>query len=680
MSRVYLVFFVSLVTAICFHASVQAQTPSSNATDDVVAHVTTPTDDGTSSDFTISFTCSDSHHLFVSEHAIDLQATIQYTGVATNAEVKVLVSSATGTVISSRSLYLDFPKQNDIAIPIILDKSLPKGCYLIEIFIFIKDQIDWKHAATTVTIWDGPAMIRNQSFGISYAGSLTDERAWRDLDAFKLAGIGWVRFPFLGWIPQGEATPAAAEMYDRFMREATDRGFSLLPAFTPQISTDPAVNPVQAEKDFYESLLAATTRYGFKMHTWEFQKIIPPTKPTGMRGISYGDIAKARAAMRKENKTLTAILPLETPMSTNALEMFFYRLPAKKDLIGIHYNFDSIPEFKNPISPAPTFERENIYKTAMKSLKYAPKIWVTETGFNPPKQRPQLPPVALQAALMSRAYILNRAMGFEKTFWRHNPANSYETPFTNADGSWQPTLFALYNTMKEMNNVTSIINFPIKESSTSTLHAFIFVIADGGKKSKPHYRLAVWSERDVTRKALVLTTSALHVTVRDLWGNAIELQPINNTAVVQSDEYPRFIDIGNDKNPELRLASGIVEFEKAILVVSTVENEYTGKLALRNNQVFFKGEMSGEVSFSLWPSENEAVVKTFSLAPYMHDIFEIPITIPESATGNLKSGREICELNADITIQGRRFGRITMPIYYYPMQQKGEDSPFSLLQ
>ena len=202
------------------------------------------------------------------------------------------------------------------------------------------------HGSTQFNLWNGPVTTANEQFGISYNGPLNTARTLRDLDIFRLAGIKWLRFPLQGWLPQGEAHPAGAELYNTFIEEASNRGFNLMANFLPKTTVVPSVNPLQTSRELNESLLAATTHYGFKVKYWELQRIKPdPAFPT-MKGIGFPLLAAARQTLAKtdKSKSLHAVFTIDDPLQWNAVELFSQKLPATNDILGLRYDFIGLPE------------------------------------------------------------------------------------------------------------------------------------------------------------------------------------------------------------------------------------------------------------------------------------------------------------------------------------------------
>lgn len=632
-----------LLFAIASHAEIVVS-PNAGLEIDLNGNGETATTQG----INISFTCGTPNHLFLPGQPISLTAHITNTGETQDLQIGVRVLSELGCQLFAlddiRTIAKD--KTVDESVTFGADERLPNDSY--QVVVTANEVV----GTTRFGVWNGPAAQRSTLFGISYSGPLAEDRTLTDLDLFKQAGIGWLRFPLNGWIPQGEAVSANAASYDKFIQSALDRQMTLLAAFTPQVSVDPAVNPVQAEKDYHESLLAAATRYAPQIKTWELLTVKPPLYPVGMKGIGYPELVKGREALRHFDKSLQAIIPLEHPMTANALEMFFYHMPQKDDVIGFHYNFLGRPENKDANPKPPIFELAQITSDGKQALKRSPTKWVTEYGFDATKD---LPNAVYQAAVISRAIILNRNAGIARTFWRHDPSSHYDLPFTTSDGTPMPSLLAVRTTLEKLEGVISVT--PVSASANGTN---IFLLKyNGSKHEKAHYALVAWSDNEATRSGVVLKTPATKVTVTDLWGNTIELQPYNNTTIFQVDEFPRFVDLGTEGRVELRGAGGCAYFSSRRMVL-TPGGANKIMFTLRNDPLLFSGNISGELRFHAWPIGTDVVTSAFALTPQSDHDAVLPLTIPENA----RSGKELCDVSVEIMMGSRRIGYLSLPVFY----------------
>ncbi|HEY3378490.1 MAG TPA: hypothetical protein VGL77_13445, partial [Armatimonadota bacterium] len=608
-----------LLSASLVYAEAKAESaPADEVIVDVASANPAPSPNGVS----ITFSSASPGNFFLPGQTIELVAHVHNPGEAQDAKVSVIVTTGLGCVVYSESSTKALPAKSTLDFPITLGATsiLPNGSYLVGVLV------DMAYGATRVSVWNGPAAFQSSLFGVSYAGPLNTKQTTTDLDRFKQAGINWIRFPLQGWIPQGEAAPAGSDMYDTFVREASNRGMSLLAAFLPQVSVDPSVDPVQAEKDFRESLLAATTRYAFKVPEWELLPIKPKPYPVGLKGISYDLLASGRTALTRMNKGLHVVIGLDTPIPENALRMFFYKLPANGDAIGIHYNFVGIPENQNAAPKPPVFEMTPLAQKSQKELRHASPVWATEYGFDPTKKLPQ---DVHQAALLARAVILNRAMGIERTFWRHDPASHDDLPLTCADGSAQPSLLALRTTLEALDGVREVQ--PVARSFDG-VHLLLLRYGSSGKKrsQETSWKLVAWSETDESRAGMVLKTAAKTVAVTDLWGNTVELHPVQQTAIFQVDEYPRFINLGNTGEANIINLGDNMGFATKYKVL-TPGGEQNVAFNLRNNQQYFTGNIAGELRFTVWPAKPKTVTQKFALSPYEAlGNMAIPLTIPDN--------------------------------------------------
>ena len=592
MSRTHHLFLLPLFALCCFSTPVfAAATPPAAGSGDIVVDttVTTPAAMAAQHQIVISFTSTAPHNLFLHGQPVLVTAHLVNHDKAQDVTITVRVTSAMGSVLSNDVFPRSLKEQESVDLPIPIGDektALPNGIYQVMVIAGMS------YSTTDVGVWNGPLDKGYGGFGISYDGPLNTDRTLADLDLFKLAGINWIRFPLQGWTPQGEAIPPEADTYKQFIREASDRDFNLLAAFTPHVSVDPSINSVQANKEYVESLLAAAGMFNYKVKNWELCCVKPAPFPDDLKGITYAETGPAREALRRYDKTLHAIFPLDDPLADNAMRLFFYNLPPKEDIIGINYNFVGIPENGKAIPKTPVVSMPDIENNATKTIKRQPPIWVTEYGFDPQKGE-RLPSAAYQAAMISRAIILDKVAGIQRTFWRQDPDSQYDLPFTCDDGSAQPSLLALRTTLQELNGVTAIS--PIVVSEDQEIHAFLLQYGGARKHQKPmnvHYAMVAWSELPTSRTALVARTSATQITMSDLWGNTVDLQPTYNMAIFQIDEFPRFFDLGKVAPSEIRSARGSITFTDKIKVLHP-DGDNTITFVLQNNQQIFDGSIFG---------------------------------------------------------------------------------------
>lgn len=610
---------------------------------------------------TVSFTSNSPGHMFLPGKPMELTIHIHNTGPGQKAKVNVIAKAGLGSVIYDDDFSVNLSENGSAEETIILGDldPLPRGSYLVT--VFAKGDLNWGFNSTRVSVWDGPASMQSDIFGISYSGPLDVARTYTDLDLFKQAGIGWIRFPMQGWLPP---IPAAADTYSKFIEEASSRDFKLLAAFTPRVTVDPSANEVQAWKDLHESVLAAITKYGFKLKYWELLHLAPPSYPVGMKGIGYRDYAPVREAIRRADKSLQMIFPLATPFEANDQIMFHYGLPYKGDAIGIHYDFVGIPENQKAVPKPPIGLISQISDDARGKLKRVPPMQATEYGFDPEKGN-KLPQAVHQAALISRALIMNRISGIERTFWRHNPDAQYDLPFTCPDGAAQPSLLAIRTTLAKLQDATSITPVTTNAQGTSI---FMVRYSDAKKpKSSVHnvrYGLIAWSESESTRTGMSLKTKSTQITVTDLWGNAIDLQPSYNTAFFQVDEFPRFIDLGTDNKIDLRTAFGCTDFNGLKFKVISPEGDNNITFRIRNDQLLFNGSISGELRIHAWPiPEDHPQVTTQRFELNVFESFETP-SISIRIPANIRNGEQVCEVSVEIMMGTCRVGYLTLPVFY----------------
>jgi len=622
-------------------------------------------------DFTITFSSGTPGNLYLPGQPVDITAHVTNAGKSQKVLLTVLVTARQGCQIylNARSVQLTDGGTLDWPIAAREISRLPNGCYHIEMWAQGDNGIGYN--VTALTIWNGPAPTASDSFGVSYNGPLNTERTWKDLELFRLAGISWLRFPLHGWLPQGDAIPPEASLYDQFVSQATQRNFTLLPAFTPGLTVDPAVDEVQADKQYRESLLAATTRYGFKVKTWDLLQVKPDAKYPELRGIHAKQLQSGRMAMDTADKTLHAVFTVEDPFKWNAIDLFAQKLPLAGDAVGMSHNFIGLPEIQAQPTP-PIFSATEINADAQTALKRTPPLWVTEYGFDQSKGA-RLPSPTLQAALISRAMILNAGQKISRTFWRHTPDRQNDWPLTNADGSAEPGLLAIRTTLQMLEGVTSMTEVPVPVLGTdlNSKKVWAFLLRyDPPKKdrkhdthkstratpTRTHYQLVAWSEARMS--SVTLKTTAQHAVVTNLWGNTVELQPVDGVMLFPVDEFPRFVDLGESKLIEA--SAPFARFTpSALLVTEGGTNRMV--LDIYNNQQLFHGKISLEARTDFWPSDSGTRSRRIDLDVLDRVSVKEDIEVPAGA----RKG-QIYEVRTDLLVGSRRIGFLLLPIWYQP--------------
>ena len=626
---------------------------------DVVVEANTTANAKAPSDVTVTFRSPAAGHLFLAGKPVELTAVIT-SKVAQQATVCTLITTTYGARVFYDQKPVQLPAGGEVTLPITFENSnqLPNGIYRVDVWGEGEEDAP-PYGSTTFSVWNGPLDHQVDCFGISYAGPLNSERTWQDLDLFKMAGVGWLRFPLQGWLPQGQTTPAETETYNQFVQEAGKRNFKLLAAFTPKMTVDIGVNELQAGKEYRESLLAATTRYGFKVKDWELLTVKPDPQFPDLKGIRFQDLAQYAPSLKKMDKSLRTIFSLDNPLKWNALELFNAKIPAKGDILGMHYNFVAFPEFKADATP-PIFALDDILSTARTRLKEVPPIWVTDYGFDP-RLGTRLPDEAMQGALMARALLINRGANIERTFWRHDPAEPWELPFTRDDGSSRASLLALRTTLQMLDGITRVQEVPGPLLTTRNKVWAMLLRYGGGKKKKTRYALVTWLEtrESYVTTSLTIKTKAPRLTVTDLWGNAVELQPTSQVAVFTVDAFPRFVDLG--ENGDAEILSPFARFDPPVVLL-TDGGENRWGLLMHNDQRLFHDNLNCEVYIRRWPGkEGELAKRKIDLGPADSVVIPAQLDIPEDA----KKG-QVYEVSTEIMLGTRRIGYLTIPVWYMP--------------
>ena len=356
-------------------------------------------------------------------------------------------------------------------------------------------------------------------------------------------------------------------------------------AFVPETALNPSLNPTQATKEYRESLVAAVSRYKTQVKIWELLRVKPDPTYTELRGIKFGHLKQGRDAIRKLDNSLQAIFTLEYPCKWNAKELFDNKLPTGDDIIGMQYSFGGIPEMVTNPAP-PIIDLPEILTEAKKKLKKFPKCWVMEYGFDPAKES-TIPVAIFQAALVVRATILDRVAGIERTFWRNNPDSPHDLPIVARDGSANPSLIALRNSLSQLNGATACM--PLSAPNAANARAYIFQFGEKQKDKnaqKPRYKLVAWTETSKPL-AVAINTRATAISTTDIWGNVIDLKPTENTAVFPINEFPLFVDMGENFDVQ-RLQVSFIQFSPSRLTLREgIHNKV--QVSLFNDQVLIGG-------------------------------------------------------------------------------------------
>ena len=370
----------------------------------------------------ISFHSSADRMLFVVGVPVQFTVKILNSAASQDATVTISVTSGLGATLL-RTNYRDPLMEGETReYPIKLgeDFPMPAGPYRIE--VLVKAENDWGYGVSTFGIWPGPTATKSAFLGINLQGIISAERALGDLDFFQQAGVNWLRLPVQGWIPQGQTIPASALELDKLLRAAQEKKMEILAAFTPQISVDPTINSLQAQKDYNESLLAVAARYGFMVKRWELLTVPGAQSALGLQGVWYGEIKPGREALLRFDKKLQAFYAADDPVASNVDAMLRMALPPKGDGIAIHYNLRTLPELQREHTPSELISTS--INKAKQLLRNAPPVWVTDFGFHPDLLQNNGQSNTHQAAIFARALLLSRFSNIERIFWRHDPQNA----------------------------------------------------------------------------------------------------------------------------------------------------------------------------------------------------------------------------------------------------------------
>jgi hypothetical protein len=607
---------------------------------------------------TITFDCPEKGNLFKYGSSFNMTAVLYNPGEETEANVVVRVATPFGCEYYRNEAKRTLPAKNKYFERITFANSdqLPRGPYTVE--VWVEGEI-LGYSITNACVWDGPTDIINDFFGISYTGSLDAPRVVSDLDLFKSAGIQWIRFPLFGWSPGGGTQPKTSS-YDSFITEAvTKRKMNVVAAFVPEAILNPSLNPTQAMKDYRESLVAAASRYKSQVKYWELLRVKPDPTYAELRGIKFGHLKQGREAIRNLDNSLKAIFTLEYPCKWNAKELFDNKLPAGDDIIGMQYSFGGIPEMVTNPAP-PINDLQDILSEARSKLKKFPKCWIMEYGFDPAKES-NLPPAIHQAALVVRATILDRVAGIERTFWRNNPDSLHDLPIIAADGSANPSFIALRNSLSMLNGATACM--PLPAPNAANAHAYIFQFGEKSKDKdaiKPRYKLVSWMETSKPM-AVAINTKATAISTSDIWGNTIDLKPTENTAVFPINEFPIFVDLGENFDVQ-RLQVSFVQFSPSRLTLREGMHNKV-QVSLFNDQLLIGGPFAVELRFSRQPGGDEGKSELANLVPFSKKEIVKELSIPKNARKGM-----IYEIRMDIMMGTRRMGYLTLPVWYDPTQ------------
>lgn len=604
---------------------------------------------------TVTFSSEKPGNLFTAGEPLALTAHVANPFDAQDATVSIQVLAATGCVYAEKREGEALPEQGtlDEAIRFGDATPLPRGAYTVTVLVFGQDG-KGGFGATHVGIWGGPAAAQSPLFGVNYRGPLDGPRVTANLDLFKSAGFGWVRFPFAGWLPQGEKMPPLAAVYSTFAREVVRRGMGALAAFSPTVTVDPGVNPEKAVQNYTESLLSAAAHCAADIKWWELLCVPPPAFPDNMRGITYAETAKGRTALREFDKTVQVVYPIDETIRDTMQLTTLMRLPAKEDAFGFHFEYADIPESDRVQPRPPVFDMGVVREKAQKALRRMPNLWATDFGFNADVAAKW--PDVNQAALMARAVILNKVAGIDHTLWRSDPAVPGGLPLVSGDGSAMPGLLAMRTVLQALDGMTSIK--PV-QSSVKGVNLFVLQFGKKTRSTLPRTVLVAWCNTGMDRLPMLIKTTAPQVRVTDLWGNALDLFPMDNIAIFQVDGYPRFIDVGTGDVLEIGNARGCGGFDApALRITPAGANSVT--FSFHNDPMIFRGKLTGEVRCIAWPLSAEITRDAFSLDNQSTSNTTIAIPLP----ADRQLGRILCEVNAQIYIGNRRMGFMTAPVYY----------------
>jgi len=604
--------------------------------------------------FAMFYTSADPNNLFPSGRAISLTAHIQNPGAAQEVVYKTLLIYGFNCVIDSQAkiIKLDATGTTDVEITFPGSEHFPNGAYQLSSWLEGVNVVGVV-SLTNLGIWNGPANAINDRLGISYQAPLAGERTLQDMNVFKRAGVGWLRFPMQGWLTEQGARPPQADIYDPFIREATRRNYKLLAAFVPKITVDRTVFPDQAEKEYAESLLAATARYSLQLPYWELQRI--PASPVFLdeKGIGFNQLVEGNKAIRIHHKDLNVVYSFESPFKDHADELMTLKGVGDNDILGMRYNFISVPE-NSDLSISPANGQQNLIAGIKDKYDRNPSVWVTDYGFEL-KQTSRPVHQLHQAAFMSRALILDRKVGIERSFWRYDPASSLETPFLSTEGGATTMLLALRTTAEQLRGAHLERDM---SSPALGIRAYLFHFDDDS-----HYTLVAWAEAGGTRgiqplPAITIKSAAKNIPVFDTWGNGIELSPVDNIALLQVDEFPRFANLGKTK--DIELFPSFITFENARPALSGPGANVL-KVHLIHDPKIFKDKKVLDLSFQEWPGNKKVDTMKAVLIPNATEDVIRSLSFPN----NPRVG-QLYTLYMDVLDNSRRIGHFEIIVGYNP--------------
>ncbi len=603
--------------------------------------------------FAIFCTSADPNNLFRAGQTINLTAHIQNPGIAREVVFKYLLLYGFYCVITSdaKIIKLEASSTTDVELTFPGSEHFPNGAYQISSWLEGVN-VFGVSSLTSLGVWNGPAIAMNDRIGINYQASLVGDRTLRDMDTFKRAGVGWLRFPLRGWLNVEGARPPQVDIYDPFIREATKRKYQLLAAFLPKVTVDRTVFPDQAEKEYSESLLSATMRYERQLPYWELQRITASSVYLNEKGIGFNQLVAGHNAIRKFNNNLKLIYSFESPFKDHAEELMGLNGFSNNDILGMRYDFIGIPE-NTTLSTPPAMGYPDLKTDMKKSFKRDTTAWVTDYGYDLQKTvtRPPLP--LHQAAFMARALILDRMAGIERSFWRYDPSSINETPFLTEAAGATPMLLALRTTAEQLRGA----HFARDLSSAALgIRAYLFHFDDDS-----HYTLVAWSEQQVP-SGITIKSTAKNIPIFDIWGNVIELSPVDNVALLQVDEFPRFANMGKMKDIEkdIKLYPSFIAFDHARPALTGPDANVI-KVHLVHDPRIFKGKKVIDIDFHEWPGNGKVDTMKAVLIPNASEDIVRPLSFPP----NPRPG-QLYTLSVDIKDNSRKIGHFDVIVGYTP--------------
>ena len=609
--------------------------------------------------------------------------------------ITVHVRNSFGTTIAVDVENLHLPPNNSQVVTIDLsDKRVPLGHYTINYVIDFVDS-GWLSGTGQFGVYNSTTYAAGDWFGVNYVGDFDDPRAETDLALLAVMGVKNLRFSMQGWIPQGHTSIAEIDASYRVVNITKNFGFNLLCNFLPATNTDLGANPVVAGAEMNESFWAALSRYGNDIREWELSPspaIVTiaggrgweeSPSSTGVRftsgkGIRYYEISELRNTARKYDKNLTMIIGADSPLLGYTFEAFQYKMPEKNDFFGYHYSYIGKPE--NPLAyPAPPMhELGAINAEANKTIKRTPNAWVTDLGFDNTKN---LPSAVNQAVLITRALILNKSVGFKRTYWRNDPSETVDLPFVSVDGSVNPSFLAVRNMLTHLEGTETLDTMTVVDRSTpsgiSPIHIY-FAKSNKKAKTKKHV-LVMWCDDETLSNQILLEVDAPEVQMYDVWGNVTYLYPSNGRLVIPVTEKPNYLHVSNAKNVKVSNITRVMSFDAKVKRINekmTLE-EASISLDISNNPLVFKGRQAFTVSIDCSPFLDEPIIKSFEL----NEGQLMRVTIPRFEISNVDkiNGKGLLEVKAALYVGNQCIALASLPVYYVTPVQKPEEvkSPFA---